>query len=157
MFLQITVTDIQPYRVTENTIGGRFRTDIFRRSADDDRKLDLKIGSMLGKRDFNRAAMRQQRAWRLEPDQRSAQRSPFHLRNVIGVIESDGDQFRGRNWKIDTNFCERQNLACWLDVSPIRPRQHVHVFAARFAIEKPVARPEPAKCAHVHDITSRGD
>src|SRR5260370_13869722 len=98
-------------------IGRDLRTDIFRPSADDDRKLDFEIGSMIGKRNFNSAAVRQQRAWRLEPDQRGTQRSPFHLRDVIGVIESDGDQLGWRDWKIDMKVCERQNFTCRLDVS----------------------------------------
>ena len=47
---------------------------------------------MLGKGDLDRAAVRKERSGRLEPDQRRAERRPFHLGDVVGVIQADGDE-----------------------------------------------------------------
>ena len=94
---------------------------------------------MFGKRDLDRAVVRQKRARRLKPDQRSAERRPLHLRDVIGVIQSDCDEFRGRDRHIDLQTRERQYLAVEFNLEPIRFPQDVHVVAAHFAVEKMVA------------------
>ena len=91
---------------------------------------------MLRKCDFDRAAVRQKGAGRLEPNQRSAQRCSFHLRNVIGVIQTDCDQFGRRNRNIDLQVSEFPHIASRCNLDPIRLRQHVHVLTAHFAIEE---------------------
>src|SRR6266536_532217 len=37
------------------------------------------------------------------------------------------------------NICERQHLACWLDLDPIGQCQHVHILAVQFPVEKFIA------------------
>ena len=59
---------------------------------------------MFGKRDLDRAVVGQKRSRRLEPDQRRAERRAFHLRDVIGVIESDRDELARRDRHIDLQF-----------------------------------------------------
>ena len=91
-FLQIAIADVEADRVTKNEIERAFRRYIFRRCANHDRQFQFEIGLMLGKRDLDRAVMRQKRAGRFEPNQRCAERGAFHFRNVICVIEADRDQ-----------------------------------------------------------------
>ena len=66
---------------------------------------------MLRKRDLDRAAVRQERGGRLEPDQRRAERRALHLLDVIGVIETDRDDLARRDRQVDLEIAQRNNLA----------------------------------------------
>src|SRR5205814_5772382 len=68
LFLQIAVGNIEADCVTEHMIERLVYTDVFRWSADHDREFYFEIRSIFGKRNFDRALMRQKRARRLKPD-----------------------------------------------------------------------------------------
>jgi len=85
----MAVADVETDCVTENKIERAFHRHIFRSLANDDGQLRFEIGLMFGKRNFDCAVVRQNRARSFKPDERRAQRRPLHLRNVIGIIQPD--------------------------------------------------------------------
>src|ERR1019366_7916834 len=120
----IAVADVEADRIAEDEIKCAILADIFCFRADDDREFHFEICLMLGKGDLDRAVVRKKRAWRFEPNQWSAERRPFHLRDVIGVVEPDRDQLRRRDWKIDIYICELCYFACRGDVDPKGVGEH---------------------------------
>ena len=69
-------------------------------------EFDFEICLMFGKRNLDRAVVGQKRRRRLEPDERRAERRAFHLRDMIGVIETDGDELLGAT---GTSICNLPN------------------------------------------------
>ena len=68
--------------------------------------------------DFNHALVRQKGSRRLQPDQRRAERSAFHLRDVVRIIQSDRDELARRDRQIDLRLAQRNDPAIMLDSEP---------------------------------------
>ena len=134
--LQIAIADVETDAVAKNKVTCLLRVYIFRRFADHYGQLDLEVGLMFRISDFDLPVVRQKRAWRLEPDQRCAERRSCHLFNMIDVIEPDRDQLRRRHRKIDIHIREHVHFARRFDVDPIWTRQHVDFIGDDFAVEK---------------------
>jgi len=107
---------------------------------------------MLGKRELDLATVRQERTRRFEPNQRRPERSPFHFRDVIGVVQADRDQLRRRDGKIDIELGELSDFTGWLDVDPIWLCQNLDIFATDFPVEEFVARFKSAERVHVRHL-----
>ena len=82
----------------------RSTSTFFAVRADDDRQLGFEIGLMLGKRDLDRAVVREQRTGRFEPNQRRADLGPLHFLDMIAVIQADRDDLARRHREIDREF-----------------------------------------------------
>ena len=90
---------------------------------------------MLGKRDLDRAFMREEGGRRLEPDQRRAQRRPLHLRDVIGVVQADGDELARDDWNVDLQIAEGDDFAREIEGKPEWLREQMHLLGADFAVD----------------------
>ena len=94
-----------PIGVTENVLERALDADILcARSPITIASSTSKSVLMLGKRDLDRAFVRQERSRRLEPDQRRAERRPLHLRDVIGVIQANRDELARRDRQVDSQI-----------------------------------------------------
>ena len=74
--------------------GGRDVADF---STDDDAEFGFEVGAMLLERDFNLAAVRQQRGGGFEPEQRFFRQRFVLLARVVGVVEADANNFGRRD------------------------------------------------------------
>ena len=91
------IGDVLRRGITKNMARGDHRRDVADFATDDNGQFRLKISPVLRKGNFNFPAIGQQRSRGLEPKERLLREFPAHLADVIGVIQTDGDDFAGHN------------------------------------------------------------
>src|SRR5205814_9555232 len=86
---------------------------------------------------------------RLEPDQRGAERRPFHFRDVIGIVQADRHELARRDWNVDLQFPQGNSRARKIEVKPVRLCEHVHLGSAHFAVQEFLTESEATENSHV--------
>ena len=92
------VADVLRRRVTINIPRRRRRRYVADAPAHDNGQFRLEIGAVLRKRNLYLPPVGKDRTGRFEPEERLFGHSFAGLAGVIGIVQADGDDLRGRHW-----------------------------------------------------------